>query len=54
MQQDLRVSKKAEQIAKEKLNQTKKILEKTERDFAKYREESEQRVETLKNEITIL
>ena len=53
-QQELRVSKKAEQLAKEKLTQTKRQLEKMEKDFAKYREESETRVETLKNELVIM
>lgn len=54
IQQDLRVSKKAEQLAKEKLTQTKRMLEKIEKDFAKYREDSENRVDTLKNELGIM
>ena len=54
LQQDLRISKKAEQLAKEKLTQTKRQLEKIEKDFAKYREDSEARIEGLKNEINIL
>lgn len=54
LQQELRVSKKAEQIAKDKLAQTKRSLEKIEKDFNKYREESESRVESLKTEISIL
>jgi hypothetical protein len=48
------VSKKAEQLAKEKLTQTKRMLEKVEKDFAKYREDSESRVDTLKNELAIM
>ena len=54
IQQELRVSKKAEQLAKEKLLQTKKLLEKTEKDFQKYKDDSEQRIDSLKNEIGIL
>ena len=54
LQQDLRVSKKAEQIAKEKLAQSKRAFEKLEKDFSKYREESESRMESLKTEISIL
>ena len=54
IQQELRVSKKAEQLAKEKLTQTKRMLEKVEKDFAKYREDSENRVDTLKNELAIM
>jgi len=50
----LRISKKAEQLAKEKLTQTKRQLEKVEKDFAKYREDSEARIEGLKNEVSIL
>ena len=34
--------------------QTKKSLEKADRDMAKYREDSESRIESLKNEISIL
>lgn len=54
LQQDLRVSKKAEQLAKEKLVQAKRNMDKVEKDFAKYREESEARAESLRNEISIL
>ncbi len=54
LQQDLRISKKAEQLAKEKLTQTKRQLDKMEKDFAKYREDSESRIESLKNEVSIL
>ena len=48
------MSKKAEQLAKEKLAQTKRSLEKTEKDFSKYREDSEARADTMKTEISIL
>jgi hypothetical protein len=48
------VSKKAEQLAKEKLAQKKRMLEKVEKDFAKYREDSESRVDTFKNELAIM
>jgi len=41
-------------LAKEKLIQTKRMLEKVEKDFAKYREDSESRVDTLKNELAIM
>lgn len=54
IQQDLRVSKKAEQLAKEKLIQTKRTLEKTEKDYVKYREDSEAKADTMKTEISIL
>jgi hypothetical protein len=48
------VSKKAEQIAKDKLAQSKKQIERIEKEFVKYREDAETRIESLKNEITIL
>lgn len=48
------MSKKAEQLAKDKLSQTKRQLDKLEKDFAKYREDSEGRIESLKTEISIL
>lgn len=48
------MSKKAEQLAKEKLMQSKRNLDKLEKDFAKYREESETRVDSLRTEIGIL
>ena len=54
IQQELRVSKKAEQIAKDKLVQTKRLFEKIEKDFAKYREDSDSRIDSLKTEINIL
>ena len=54
IQQELRVSKKAEQIAKDKLVQTKRSFEKIEKDFAKYREDSDSRIDSLKTEINIL
>ncbi|CDW79559.1 UNKNOWN [Stylonychia lemnae] len=54
IQQELRVSKKAEQLAKDKLAQTKKSLERSEKDFNKYKEDAELRIEGLKNEIAIL
>ncbi len=41
-------------MAKEKLATTKRSLEKVEKDFAKYREDSEARIETLKSEISVL
>jgi len=53
LQQELRVSKKAESLAKDKLAQTKKQLEKTEKDFAKHKEEAEQRIEALRSEISV-
>ena len=54
IQQELRVSKKAEQLAKDKLTQTKKMLDKSEKDLFKFREESDARIEGLKTEISVL
>lgn len=48
------MSKKAELLSKDKLSQCKKNLERTEKDFLKFREDSEQREESLKTEISIL
>ena len=48
------MSKKAETMAKEKLAQTKKALERNEKELAKYREDAESRIENLKNEIAIV
>ena len=41
-------------MAKDKLAQTKKVLEKTEKEFMRYKEDSESRVDSLRNEISIL
>ena len=49
-----RVSKKAEQIAKEKLVTTKKQLDKVQTEFTKYKEESEGRVQALRQENSML
>ena len=54
IQQELRISKKAEQVTKDKLVQIKKQLERTEKEFMKYKEDAENRIDTLKNEVTIL
>ena len=51
---DLRISKKAEQLAKEKLAQCKKNLERTTNEFSKYKEEADQRQESLRTEISVL
>jgi len=54
LQYDLRISKKAEQLAKDKLTQIKKQLERNDKEFAKYKEEAESRLDSLKNELGIL
>lgn len=41
-------------MSKEKLVQTKRSLEKLEKEFGKYKEDSENRIESLKAEISIL
>ena len=51
---DLRVSKKAEQIAKEKLIVTKRSLEKVQNEFATYRQETEKSLDSVKSENTLL
>ena len=49
-----RVSKKAEQIAKEKLVTTKKQLDKVQTEYTKYKEESEGRIQALRQENSML
>lgn len=51
---DLRISKKAEQIAKEKLIVTKRTLEKVQNEFAAYRQDSEKSVDQQKAENSLL
>lgn len=51
---ELRVSKKAEQIAKEKLVTTKKQLEKLQQEHQRQKEESEVRVSALRQENNML
>jgi hypothetical protein len=54
LKNELRVSKKAEQLAKEKLINVKKQLDKTQTEYAKYKQETEGRVDGLKAEISLL
>ena len=51
---ELRVSKKAEQIAKEKLVGTKKSLDKLQQEYAKFKDESDERVHSLRQENAML
>lgn len=51
---ELRVSKKAEQIAKEKLVTTKKQLDKLQQEHARIKDESEARVSGLRSENSML
>ena len=48
------MSKKAEQIAKEKLLSTKKQLEKVQGELVRHKEESEQRIQSLRQENSML
>ena len=48
------MSKKAEQIAKEKLVNTKKSLDKLQQEYAKHKDESDERVHSLRQENTML
>ena len=54
LQQEIRVSKKTESLTKEKLAQTKKAYERLEKEYAKYKEDAESRIENYKNDIQIL
>lgn len=51
---DLRLSKKAEQLTKDKLTEQSKKLEKNEEAFTKYRVDAEQRLDTLRTENSML
>ncbi len=54
LKNELRISKKAEQLAKEKLIGVKKSLDKTTLEYSKYKMEQEARVDSLKQEINLL
>jgi hypothetical protein len=54
LKNELRISKKAEQLAKEKLTTLKRQLEKTQADYAKVKTESEALVDGLKSEANLI
>lgn len=54
LKNELRISKKAEQLAKEKLISVKKQLDKSQQDYLKYKSEAEARIEGLKSEVGML
>ena len=54
LKDELRLTKKTEQIAKEKLLETKKQLEVQEEAHTKYKQDAESRIDTLKTENRML